>query len=814
MSKFVFILSVVCLFSLAPADIFPAVANDLNSIPATADSAAGMWTNPAAAGLPRGFHLGSDFLVGAPGQSLWDIYLGGILGGLGWRQYHRDDDVATGLGYLPGGGPTFSDFCWTPAIGSDFGGLGFGLHWISSDGPGSPHSFTWATGITARPLRWTSLGLVAENLTEPKFGQANYPRAYQISLGVRPGLDFITLAANAHFDRDFRTDNIAWEYALGVEPIPGLQISGVYRPQPQATSPNYLNLPNGFNPAADRFTAGVSFNMPYFGVGYSRLQSTDKYDFSGNMVNLRLNLKRYPTILAFDRRFAVLNVDGRMQDSPSGWSLFSGKNPSLVDALEQLRTIEKDSELAGVILKIGDMGSRMGISAQAEELHREIGNLRQKGKVAVAYLEFTTKPTPYYLATACNSIVMPAEGELGGLGTYLEVHRLDELGKKLGIGVDVVHAGKFKLSTFFFGPKLNDEQKEELQTIVDSEYDILIDSIVEGRKLSDEAVRKLCDGLMMRAQMAKDAGLVDEIGDWFYCKQVAARLAKMGTKPSELAKIADWEYLPKRWGKPPVVAVIMLEGMITEGRSGSDGFLGKIIGSDTVVKQLEECEKNSDVKAVVLRVNSPGGSALASDYINSAVWRLRNKGKPVVASYSNIAASGGYYVSCGCNEIYSDESTITGSIGVFSLKPDIGDLFEKIGITTETVKKGESADMYSFSRPWTDAEKARVQELTDASYRSFVEKVATGRKMSVDDVKKVAEGRIWSGRQAMDIRLVDKFGGLNEAVSRACVLAGVGEEPEVVYLSGQRPFFSIGYGMGDYDFEVPLGNYYYEPIQP
>jgi protease-4 len=814
MRKFVFILSVLLLSTLAAADLFPAVANDLNSIPATADSAAGMWTNPAAAGLPRGFQLGSDFLVGMTGQSLWDIYMGGILGGIGYRQYHRDDNVATFFGNYPGGGSTFSDFCWTPAFGNDFGGLGFGLHWISSDGPGKPHGFAWTPGFIARPLRWTSLGVVAENVTEPRFGSIKYPRAYQISMGVRPGVDFITVAANAHFDRDFHTDNIAWEYALGVEPIPGLQVSGVYRPQPASDNAAMLNLPNGFSPFADRFMAGISFNMPYMGVGYSRLQSTDKYDVSGNMVNLRLNLKRYPTVIRLGRRFAVLTVDGRMTDSPSGWSLFSGRNPSLVDALEQLRTIENDSELAGVILKIGDMGSRMGISAQAEEIHREIGILRGKGKVAVAYLEFTTKPTPYYLATACNSIVMPAEGELGGLGTYLEVHRLDELGRKLGIGVDVVHAGKYKLSTFFFGPALNDEQKEELQSIVDSEYDILIDAIVEARKLDKEAVRKLCDGLMMRSQMAKDAGLVDEIGDWYYCKQVAARLAKMGSKPTKIAKIADWEYLPSRWGEPPVVAVIMLEGMITEGRSGNDGLLGKIIGSDTVVKQLEQCEKNPMVKAVVLRVNSPGGSSLASDYINSAVWRLRDKGKPVVASYSNIAASGGYYVSCGCNEIYSDESTITGSIGVFSLKPTIGELFEKIGVTTETVKQGQSADMYSFSRPWTEAEKARVQELTDASYQSFVEKVATGRKMSVDDVKKVAEGRIWSGRQAMDIKLVDKFGGLNEAVKRAATLAGVSEEPEVIYLTGRRPFFSIGYGWSDYDFEVPLGNYYYEPIQP
>ena len=807
MRKFVFILSVLFLTTLVSADIFPAAENDLNSIPATADSAAGMWANPAAAGLPRGFHLGSDFMVGTPGQSLWDIYMGGILGGLGWRQYHRDSDVTAPLGFIPPLGTNLNDFCWTPAVGGDDGGLGFGLHWLSTDGAGKQNAFTWSTGLTARPLRWTSLGVVAENWSEPTLGRATLARTYQISLGVRPGFDFITLAANSHFDRDFHTDNIAWDYGLAVEPIPGLHFSGTFRPAAPLD-----NIPNGFS-NADRFSAGLSINMPYMGVGYSRLQGSGSDDFAGNMVNINVNLKRYQTVLTYDRRFAVLTVDGRMQDSPSGWSLFSGKNPSLVDALEQLRTIEQDSELAGVILKIGDMGSRIGVSAQAEELHREIGILRQKGKVAVAYLEFTTKPTPYYLATACNSIVMPSEGELGGLGTYLEVHRLDELGKKLGIGVDMVHAGKYKLSTFFFGPALNDEQKEELQSIVDSEYDILIDAIVAGRRINADSARKLCDGLMMRSQMAKDAGLVDEIGDWFYCKQVAARLAKMGSKPSQLAKIADWEYLPKRWGKPPVVAVIMLEGMITEGRSGSDPLLGKIIGADTVVKQLEQCEKNPEVKAVVLRVNSPGGSALASDYINSAVWRLRNKGKPVVASYSNIAASGGYYISCGSNEIFTDESTIAGSIGVFSGKPHIGELFEKIGVTTETVKHGENADMYSFSRPWTDAEKARVQELTDASYQSFVEKVATGRKMSVDEVKKVAEGRIWTGRQAMEIKLVDKFGGLNEAVERACELAGVGEEPEVVYLTGQSPFFSIGYGMGDYDFEVPLGNYFYEPLQ-
>lgn len=777
------VLLVLGLVFAAGADLFPAIDYRLAGTVAAAEDAAAMWANPAAAGLPRGFCLGGDFTVGTPKQTLWDIYMGGILGGLGYKQFSLDDGAEHLLGTpITPKSSTLSDFTWSPSFGSDLGALGFGLHWLSTDNISHNHAFTWSTGIIARPWRYLSLGFVVDNWDEPLLAGTTLARSYTAGLGFRPFTDKVTLTADAHFDRDFATDNLALDYGITAEPLPGLSISGVFRPEAKAD-----NMPNGFSTEGSNFAFSLGLDSSYFGVGYTRAGGSGDIAPAGNIVSLRFTSQRIPSIVNMPDRYTVLNIGDSLNDTKRSWSLLGGGGGdlSLQSAIEQLKTVEKDGELAGVILRINNTKGWIGIPAQAEELHRQLLQLRKSGKKVVAFIEDPTGPTPYYIATAADSIVMPQEGTLSGLGVFVQLQKVGEAADKLGVAFDTVAAGKYKLTFNPLASGISDDERKEAQEIVDSQFNVLINAIVDGRRMDEKRVRELCTGLPMSAVEAKDVGLIDNFGDWYECRKVAGKLIGKGRKPVNLVNVQGWEYATQRWAEPPKVAVILMEGSIHRGESASDFlFGGKSIGSETIVEQLEKCEKDSDIKAVVLRIDSGGGDVLASAYIYEAVERIKDKGKPVVASYSSVSASGGYYISCGCDSIIADETTITGSIGVFDTKLVIKGLFEKLGITAENIKSNQSADIVSSMRKLTDEERAKVQKLVDEIYRGFVQKVADGRKMSYEDVDKIAQGRVWTGNQAKEIGLIDEIGGLEEAVKKASSLAKLSEKPDVVYYSG------------------------------
>jgi protease-4 len=387
----------------------------------------------------------------------------------------------------------------------------------------------------------------------------------------------------------------------------------------------------------------------------------------------------------------------------------------------------------------------------------------------------------------------PSTG-IAGLGNYVTINRYTGSTEKLGIEWDYISAGEYK-STFHSlgGPPLTDVQRAEVQELEDAIYDELIAAVMEGRDLSRTEAEGVCDGRIFIPDKAIDAGLIDDVGTYEDAKAVALELAG-GEVPEErediqTVNVATWHDKEYHWGKKPVIAVVGAYGGIQEGRGGTDPLRGgQSIGSETLVKALRAARKNPDVDAVVLRVDSGGGSGLASDIIWYETVKVAAE-KPLIVSMGDVAASGGYYIAVAGEKIFVEPLTITGSIGVVGMMPVIAKLYEKIDATHETFKRGEHADQFSPMRKLTDEEREMAEEVITWFYDDFVEKAAEARGMSADRLHELAQGRVYMGSQALENGLVDERGGLSAAIDYACEKVGVErEDASVIYYRESSSF--------------------------
>jgi protease-4 len=320
---------------------------------------------------------------------------------------------------------------------------------------------------------------------------------------------------------------------------------------------------------------------------------------------------------------------------------------------------------------------------------------------------------------------------------------------------------------------------EQTGAYLDDFYEALVTAIATGRKKAPEAVTALIDAGPYTAAEALDKGLVDAL---VYPDEIEDKIEQ-----DDFIEFIDLEDLPEAhsaWESPKKIAVLYVEGAINSGPSGGGGLLsGKSTGSATLVDQLEDAKDDDQVKAVVIRVDSPGGSSFASDEIHRAIARVKEEGKPVVVSMGGYAASGGYYVSANADAIWAEPTTITGSIGVFGGKFALGDAMSRFGVSTTQLWRGRNATIDSSTTPWDDVQRARMQALVDATYAEFKAKVAEGRNLTPEQVEEIARGHVWTGKRAAEIGLVDHLGGLDDAIRDARNRAGLGEGRQVQLVS-------------------------------
>lgn len=504
-----------------------------------------------------------------------------------------------------------------------------------------------------------------------------------------------------------------------------------------------------------------------------------------------------------DNSVLVLKVSGDLPDyvaeEPLAKAFGIQQKQSFSSLLTQLRKAKADNRIGGVLLDIDFPSIGWG---KADELRDAIKEFRLSGKPAYAYMEIGMN-REYYIATAADKIFLPPPGDLYVNGFAAEAMFYKGSLDKLGIETDVIQIGpKYKNAPDQYTKKeMGEGQKEVINAVLDEYYGRMTNAIAESRKKSPEDVKGIIDNAPYHANQAKDQGLID---DALYREQVYDDLKnKLGYKADDkLRTITGSQYreIPSDslgLNKGERVAVIYASGAITGGRSNDGTFGGQMIGSETIVKAVNDAANDSSIKAIVLRVDSPGGSALASDVMWYALENAKAK-KPVVVSMSDVAASGGYYISCNASKIVAEPSTITGSIGLFLGKPVLRGFYDWLGISNEYVTRGKNAGIFKETEHWTDDEKAKMTDQANSIYYgSFVPKVAKGRNKTDEEVNSLGQGRVWTGTQAKQNGLIDEFGGLEKAIDIAKQLANLPADKDVrrVIFPEPRPFFETLFGV-------------------
>jgi protease-4 len=457
---------------------------------------------------------------------------------------------------------------------------------------------------------------------------------------------------------------------------------------------------------------------------------------------------------------------------------------SLLHFKEVIRSAAKDTKIAGIYLEMSVFTSGF---ATAKEIRESLLEFRKSGKWVVAYSEVLSESS-YYIASAADKIYLHPEGDLEFNGLAVEVSFFKKLFDKLEIKPEIFRVGDFKSAVEpFMLDKMSDANRLQLNELIQGINDEMIKEIATSRNMEATKLKEISDKVLANnLQEAKKLNLIDSL---VYYDQVLAELeGRLGVsteKDIDFVKYAKYKKsVAVSKSSENEIAVIVAEGDIMPGKAQPG-----TIGSTTFAKEIRKARDSKKVKAIVLRINSPGGSALASD----VMWReitLAAKEKPVIASMGDYAASGGYYLAMGCNTIVATPNTITGSIGVFSVLFDMSSfLGNKIGITFDEVKTGEVGELATITRPLTDQEKRIWQKRTDAIYESFTTKAAEGRKMNVEDLRKVASGRVWTGAQGKAHGLVDELGGFDDAVKIAAAKAGISDNYKIRFYPKQKTFF-------------------------
>lgn len=692
-----------------------------------------LWTNPAAIGLFQGWVLTAREQTG---------------------------EVAVAFGPLAYGVST--DRVLQVGVGMSVKGP-FRLGLAARTGP--------SAGIQVATLfrqRYGSFGARVWGFRDRTFAAAG-------GLALRPGVDGLTLYAdaNARFARSGDPE-VRFQVGAFVQPAQGVHLEASWSATPDLEDPVF------------RAGLDLSFSRIRVGVGQSTRRETQ--------VTAAVSRRPYPSWIP-QRRYLKWALTGPISEDPATglWT----RRPSFTELLLALRQAARDPGVRGVLLQLENPEALAW--NQLEEIRQALDTLRAYGKPVAAYLEVLTLKG-LYLASGADQVLMPPTGMVLLTGLGVEKIYLKHTLEKLDIEVQAPHIGRYKSAVEpLIRDRMSEADREQTRALlVDIQRVVREDLLKRGRVPAERLDSLLYHGFLGDAEQAETLGLVDTLVPRHRLEKTLRHRWKTRREKSLVAYASgNLQMQTFRWvPEPPQVAVVTLEGSIVTGRSGTSPWPvigGKYIGSSSVARLLRNLASNRRVRAVVLRVNSPGGSALASDIIWQAVRDLRAK-KPVVVSMGRLAASGGYYISCGADLIFADRSTITGSIGILAAKFALGNLFRRWGLTRDTVLLSPHADAWSLWRPLSDEELAALDRYLHRGYQAFLRRVSEGRGIPVARVDSLGRGRVWSGLRADSLGLVDSLGGVVEAIRAAAQRAGLkpGEYQVAVYTTQPRNLGFLG----------------------
>ena len=514
----------------------------------------------------------------------------------------------------------------------------------------------------------------------------------------------------------------------------------------------------------------------------------------------------------------VISLKGNYADQPGSpglntLSLLTGnldRSASFPDLIAKLDELSNTASIQHLFLDVSSPTLHMNL-AQLAELDRHIAKARKAGKTTFAWLE-NAENVHYSIAASCDKIIMAELGTLDLPSLSMTTMHFKDAMDLLGLDASVARTGNFKGAVEpFTRPTMSPELRTHYLEMLTTMNDAFVSRMARGRKLSVEQIRRLQADRLYTASAAKQAGLVDAISASGAQREAVAALLKgdpawIEPKKTEGKQLSFFELMGKIMGNTPeaasgkpAIAVLHVDGQIMDGETD---FPGAIVAGP-MVKAINELRTENNIRAVIVRINSPGGSASASEAIRSALAKLAKR-KPVFISMGDMAASGGYWISAIGRPIYAEAETITGSIGVFAMKLSAASLLKKIGVHVEQVALDESAGAMSFDRAWTAGEQQRVQALVEDVYTQFLRVVAASRKLKEEDVGALASGRVWSGAQALKYKLVDRLGGLDDALQAAAREAKLESGYDVVHRPKQRNIFEAFELFGDSREEVKL----------
>jgi protease-4 len=492
--------------------------------------------------------------------------------------------------------------------------------------------------------------------------------------------------------------------------------------------------------------------------------------------------------------------------------LMNDKDLVLTQMIRSIEMASKDESIKGIYIRIYPFSASI---AQLEELRKALKNFKQSGKWIYVYADNYFQGD-YYIASVADKIILNPQGNVLWKGLASQITFYKKALEKLDIQVQVFRHGKFKSAVEpFILDKMSDENRQQMRTLLSSVWDNILQNISESRRIPKEQLHQYANDLTIKdAESALKYKIVDVLADEKETEELLLEQAKSDKKKifvdyHDYKSKATEKYDNESNNK---IAVVYASGQIIDY---VDGNTDDVIVPSKILKTLKKLEDNENIKAVVLRVNSPGGSAFASEVIWQAIQQLKSK-KPVIVSFGEVAASGGYYISCGADYIFTDHNTITGSIGVFGMLPNIQNLMQKdLGLYTDTVKTNTYADFMSVLRPVQNREYEVIMHSIEKVYNTFLKRVSEGRKLDINYVDNIGQGRVWSGKDAVKLKLADAIGTLEDAIAYAAEKAKVTNFKVEEYPKPKDPFEqlrdvlnNIDEGVEEKVMKAQLGRYY------
>ena len=518
----------------------------------------------------------------------------------------------------------------------------------------------------------------------------------------------------------------------------------------------------------------------------------------------------------------VLNLSGPMEERAEGsiMARIMGQGESSLGLDEMLTAIDKakkNDDIKGIYIEAGAFVPDSYASLQA--LRQALTDFRKSGKWIVSYADTYTQGT-YYLASVADKVYLNPQGMVDWHGIASQPIFVKDVLNKFGVKMQIAKVGSYKSATeMFTGDKMSDEDREQTQAYINGIWENVTKEVAASRKLSVGTLNAYADSLITFAEPNQyiSMKLVDKLIYTDQVKDEVKKLLKLDEDDDiNQLSVADVANLPEKDAEGEEIAIYYAYGDIVDGAAGGLTSQGHEIDAQVVCKDLEKLMKDDDVKAVVLRINSGGGSAYASEQIWHQIMELKKK-KPVVVSMGGMAASGGYYISAPANWIVAEPTTLTGSIGIFGMFPDMSELLtQKLGVKFDEVKTNKNSSFGTRARPFNDEEMRILETYIDRGYKLFRKRVADGRHMSTEAVEKIAQGRVWIGQDALKMKLVDQLGDLNAAVAKAAQLAKLKEYYTESYPGKQGWLANImnnvnGNNYLDNEMKLMLGEYY-EPF--